>query len=615
LARPNPYRDVSYLLAVAVAVVVIATLYLARVVLVPFALAMLFSFLLTPAVTWLERMRFPRALAVSFVVVVFVAAMGSVGWTVADQLVDVTNQLPNYKANIKNKIESLRSPTGQILNKATDAVVEFSQELAAASAGDLTAAKPGAPASPSAPLSVQLVSPPTNWLEYAGRVLGPIGTAGIAIVFTIFMLMRREDLRDRFIRLAGRGRLGLMTQALDDAAHRVSRYVFLQFVVNSCYGLVVGIALHFIGIPHALLWGVGAGILRFLPYIGPPIGATLPILLSLAVFDGWTRALITIGLFVVIELTVSNFVEPNLYGAQTGISALAVLMAAFFWTLLWGPIGLVVSTPLTVCLVVMSRHVPHLGFLHVILGDEPALSPEAGFYQRLLAMDRNEAKEVLKRYRENKPLDDLYDSVLIPALSLAEQDHHRNEIDEATETFVCQSIKEFVEDINDRHHEQRELDAKDADETASGDASPSPPQKRAANRAGYVVCIPVGDGADEIIGTMLAHLLVRAGYRTRLLAIGTSVEMLAQVSEEKPDVVCLSALPPFAMGHARVLYQRLRAQSPDLKIVIGLWTFAGDPKRAATRISGVAGTEVSRTLAHAVQRVNFLTDAATQHAV
>ena len=289
LARPNPYRDVSYLLAVAVAVVVIATLYLARVVLVPFALAMLFSFLLTPAVIWLERIRFPRALAVSFVVVVFVAAMGSVGWTVADQLVDVTNQLPNYKANIKNKIESLRSPTGQILNKATDAVVEFSQELAAASTGDLTAAKPGAPASPSAPLSVQVVSPPTNWLEYAGSVLGPIGTAGIAIVFTIFMLMRREDLRDRFIRLAGRGRLGLMTQALDDAAHRVSRYVFLQFVVNSCYGLVVGIALHFIGIPHALLWGVGAGILRFLPYIGPPIGAALPILLSLAVFDGWTQ--------------------------------------------------------------------------------------------------------------------------------------------------------------------------------------------------------------------------------------------------------------------------------------------------------------------------------------
>jgi predicted PurR-regulated permease PerM len=597
------------LLAVAVAVVVIATLYLARVVLVPFALAMLFSFLLTPAVIWLERIRFPRALAVSFVVVVFVGAMGSVGWTVADQLVDVTNQLPNYKANIKNKIESLRSPTGQILNKATDAVVEFSQELAAASAGDLTAVKPGAPALPSVPLSVQVVSPPTNWLEYAGRVLGPLGTGGIAIVFTIFMLMRREDLRDRFIRLAGRGRLSLMTRALNDAAHRVSRYVFLEFVVNSCYGLVVGVALHFIGIPNALLWGVGAGVLRFLPYIGPPLGATLPILLSLAVFDSWTRALITIGLFVVIEIATSNFVEPSLYGAQTGISALAVLMAAFFWTLLWGPIGLVLSAPLTVCLVVISRHVPHLSFLHVILGDEPALSPEAGFYQRLLAMDRNEAKQVLKKYRQEKPLDDLYDSVLIPALSLAEQDRHRNEIDEATETFVFQSIKESVEEINDQSLEQSELNVADADKTVSSCGSSSPLQDRAANRAVYVVCMPVRDEADEIIGTMLAHLLERAGYRTYILSIGTSVEMVAQVSEEKPDIVCLSALPPFAVGHARSLYQTLRAQFPDLKIVIGLWNFAGDPKRAASRISGIADAEVSRTLAHAVQQIKFLAHA------
>jgi predicted PurR-regulated permease PerM len=570
---------------------------------------MLFSFLLTPAVIWLERIRFPRALAVSFVVLVFVAGMGSVGWTVADQLVDVTSQLPSYKANIKNKIESLRSPRGQSLNKATDAVVELSKELAVAPTSDLTPGQTGARKSPSSarPLSVQVVSPPTNWLDYAGSVLGPLGTAGIAIVFTIFMLMRREDLRNRFIRLAGRGHLGLMTQALDDAARRVSRYVFLEFIVNSCYGFVVGVALHFIGIPNALLWGVGAGVLRFLPYIGPPIGAILPILLSLAMFDGWTRAFITIGLFASIEIVTSNFVEPSLYGARTGLSALAVLLAAFFWTLLWGPIGLVLSTPLTVCLVVMARHVPHLGFLHVILGDEAVLSPEVQFYQRLLATDQNEAKQVLKRYRKDKPSEDLYDSVLIPALSLAERDRHRNEIDEATETFICRTVKELVEEINDRSHEQREPNAMDADETAPSDASPSPPQERAAHRAGYVVCMPVRDEADEIIGIMLAHLLERAGYRTRFLAIGTTVDMLARISEEKPDIVCLSALPPFAVGHARMLYQKLRAQSPDLKIVIGLWNFAGDPKRAARRISCIADAEVSRTLAHALQQVRFLT--------
>jgi methanogenic corrinoid protein MtbC1 len=413
-------------------------------------------------------------------------------------------------------------------------------------------------------------------------------------VFTIFILMRREDLRNRFIRLAGQGRLNVMTHGMDEAAHRISRYVLLQFVVNVCYGFVIAVALHFIGVPNALLWGVGAGVLRFLPYLGPPIGALLPILLSLAVFDGWTRALVTIGLFVVLELVVSNLVEPSLYGAHTGISALAILFAAVFWTLLWGPIGLVLSTPLTVCLVVMARHVPHLGFLHVILGDEPVLAPEAQFYQRLLAADEREAKRVLEDYLKEKPLEDLFDSVLIPALSLAEQDRHHNELDEVTGVFISQSIKEFVEEVNDRTHEQR------AEDAAAG--------------AGYVVCIPVRDEADEIAGTMLAHLLERAGYRTHSLEIRSTAEMLVQVLEERPAIVCLSALPPFAVTHARRLYQALRAQSPDLKIVIGLWDFAGDPQQAAGRISGTADIQVSKTLANAIRQIKFLTGVVPQPA-
>ena len=233
-------------------------------------------------------------LAVLFVVSLFIAAMGSVGWTVTDQLVDVTNQLPSYKANIKKKIESLRSPKGHSFNRATDAMAELGNELAAAPASDPTAGKPVRRiAFAGTPFPVEVVPPPTNLLDPRQACWGRLGTAGIVIVFTIFMMIRREDLRNRFIRLAGRGRLNLMTQALDEAAHRVSRYVFLQFLVNACYGLVVGVALQLIGIPNALLWGVGAGMLRFLPYIGPPMGAILPILFSLAVFDGWTRTLIT----------------------------------------------------------------------------------------------------------------------------------------------------------------------------------------------------------------------------------------------------------------------------------------------------------------------------------
>jgi predicted PurR-regulated permease PerM len=635
-----------HLLGLGVAVVVIATLYLARVVLVPFALAMLLSFLLTPVVIFLERLLFPRVLAVSLVVILFIAALGSVGWAVTNQLVDVTSQLTSYKANIKNKIESVRGIKGQGLDKATDAVKELGKELDAEPANGPEAGKSGklsssqATAASERPVSVEVVPPPSNLLEYAGSALGPLGTTAIAIVFTIFILLRREDLRNRFIRLAGRGRLSVMTHALDEAAERVSRYVFLQFLVNVCYGAVVSIVLYFIGIPNALLWGVGAGILRFLPYVGPPIGAALPILLSLAVFDGWTKAIFTIGFFVTIELVVSNLVEPSLYGAHTGISPLAILFAAVFWTMVWGPIGLVLSTPLTVCLVVMGRHVPHLEFLQVILGDDPVLPPEEMFYQRLLATDQNEAKAILEGYLKDNSLEDLYDSVLIPALGLAEQDRHRNELDEATEVFISQSIKELVEEANDRSKEQLEQSAKEAQEAkdatnekdvndakerkskppasasppeaSPNDPSMSPPHAKGDNGEIYVVCMPARDEADEIVGTMLAHLLDRAGYRTNFIEVGTSAEMLAQVLEEKPSVVCLSALPPFAMAHARRLYRALRAQSPDLKIVVGLWNGAVDPNRTAVRISGLGESQVSRTLAEAVLQVKVLTEIVLQ---
>ncbi|HVB99252.1 MAG TPA: AI-2E family transporter [Candidatus Dormibacteraeota bacterium] len=616
MARPNQYRDISNLLAVVVAVVVIATLYLARVVLVPFALAMLATFLLTPVVIWLERIRMPRVFAVLLVVVLSVAAMGSVGWVVTDQFVNVTSKLPKYRANIKKKIESLHSPKGQSLNKATDDIAELGKELATAPTSGPAAGISGASESPpqTRPLRVQVVSPPTNLLESAGKLLGLLGTLGMVIIFTIFMLVRREDLRNRFIRLAGRGRLNLMTQALDEAAHRVSRYVFLQFIVNSCYGLLVGVALYFIGVPNALLWGVGAGLLRFLPYIGPPIGALLPILLSFAVFDGWGKSLIIIGLFVVLEVVVSSFVEPRLYGAHTGISALAILFAAIFWVLLWGPIGLILSTPLTVCLVVIGRHVPHLEFLQVILGDQPVLPPEAQFYQRLLATDQNEARQVLDRYLKDKSLEDLYDLVLIPALSLVEQDRHQNQLDEATQTFVFQSVKEVLEEIEDRSNEPRELNAKGAEVTDSDGTSPLSSQNAAAKRAISVVCMPVRDEADEIVGSILVHLLKKSGYRARYLDIGTTTEMLAQVMEEKPAIVFLSALPPFAVAHARRLYQALRAQTPDLKILIGLWHFSGDAEQAARRISGVSDGHISATLAHAMQQIRFLTAAAPRPA-
>ena len=554
---------------------VIATLYFARVVLVPFALAILFSFLLSPLVRGLEKARLPRAISVLLVVVISVAAVGSIGVAVTNQLVDVTNQLPNYKANIQKKVESVRGSNRTALVRATEAVNELSREVVEAPTATVPTAHQHKPLSASEPtgnkpVDVQVVQAPNGPWEFLYGWLGTVGVAGIVLVFTVFMLLRREDLRNRFIRLVGHGHLNLMTQALDDASHRISKYLLLQFLVNAAYGLVVGIGLHFIGLPNALLWGVIAAVLRFLPYVGPPIGALLPTVLSLAVFDGWARSLMVIGLFLVIEIIVANFLEPMLYGAHTGISSLAILVAAVFWTLLWGPVGLVLSTPLTVCLVVLGRYVPQLEFLHILLGDEPVLTPEAQFYQRLLAGDHREARQVLEQHLEGSSLLELYDSVVIPALALAEQDRHQNDLDEAVERFICQSTRELVEELDEKCAEVREMPVVEADDHDSENAAT---QSAIALRS-KVVCVPVRDEADEIIGTMLAQLLERNGHEAQCIALGTTAEMLEQIGKENPDYVVLSALPPFALTYARTLYKRVRARLPDVSIVIGVWNFS-----------------------------------------
>ena len=575
MAYRRSSSEVSQLVALTAGVVVIATLYFARVVLVPFALAILFSFLLSPLVRGLEKARLPRAISVLLVVVISVAAVGSIGVAVTNQLVDVTNQLPNYKANIQKKVESVRGSNRTALVRATEAVNELSREVVEAPTATVPTAHQHKPLSASEtasnkPIDVQVVQAPNGPWEFLYGWLGTVGVAGIVLVFTVFMLLRREDLRNRFIRLVGRGHLNLMTQALDDASHRISKYLLLQFLVNAAYGLVVGIGLHFIGLPNALLWGVIAAVLRFLPYVGPPIGALLPTVLSLAVFDGWARSLMVIGLFLVIEIIVANFLEPMLYGAHTGISSLAILVAAVFWTLLWGPVGLVLSTPLTVCLVVLGRYVPQLEFLHILLGDEPVLTPEAQFYQRLLAGDHREARQVLEQHLEGSSLLELYDSVVIPALALAEQDRHQNDLDEAVERFICQSTRELVEELDEKCAEVREMPVVEA-----GDHDPENAaiQKAIALRS-KVVCVPVRDEADEIIGTMLAQLLERNGHEAQCIALGTTAEMLEQIGNENPDYVVLSALPPFALTYARTLYKRVRARLPDVSIVIGVWNFS-----------------------------------------
>jgi len=610
LPRPNASKDMFHLLAVVVAVVAIVTLYFARIVLIPFALALLFTFILTPVVKLLERVHFGRIPSALLVVLLSVGACGAVGWTVAKQFSQVVNQLPDYKANIRTKLTSLHWSSHHELDNASQTMTEIGKDLATAPtaprSGDPTLTRPTIlrPVPEPRPVPVEVIKSPALPLESMQDVLGLLASALIVLVFTIFMLIRREDLRNRLISLAGDGNLQIVTQALDDANVRVSRYLLLQLAVNTCYGVFIGVCLHFIGLPGALLWGVIVGTLRFLPYIGPPLGGIMPLLLSLAVFDGWTRPLIVLGLFVFTELIVSNLVEPLLYGIHTGISSLAILVAAIFWTAIWGPIGLVLSTPLTVCLLVVGRHVPRLRFLQILLGDEPALTPDSRFYQRLLAMDHDEARQVLEKCLEGKTLEELYDAVLIPALSLAEQDRHQNQLEDANQKFICQSTRELIDEFWEPRSEEptAAVDGGERGELSSA----------AVSRAGQsrkVVCLPARDEADEIVAIMLAQVLETAGHQAQCIPLGTSAEMLAQVKEEKPDVVCISALPPFAIPHARSLYAKLRAQDSKLRIIVGLWNYSDDASKVSRRLGLSEGSHAFTTLAEMRQELESAPDA------
>jgi predicted PurR-regulated permease PerM len=442
---------------------VILILYFARDVLVPLALALTLNFLLAPMVMWLQRRRMPRGLAVAVVMLLTSAAVVGMSWVVADQLLQVASDLPKYRLNIHEKIDALHLAPESAWGRAAVSFKDMDQEFlepqaAPASPGAAPSASPPPAGLPQAGLHpgqavvpVQVVTLPANGIQYLGQMLSPLlkplGTAGMVLIFTVFILIAQEDLRDRFLRLAGVAQLHAMTLALDDAAQRISRYLSMQLLVNACYGLCFGVGVFFIGIPNALLWGVIAGLFRIVPYVGGLAATAFPFVLALSIFHGWGPPLMVVALFAVLDLIASNVVEPWLYGARTGISSLALLVTTVFWTMLWGWAGLVLAVPLTVCVIVLGRYVPRMSFLHVLLGDETALSVEAQFYQRLLALDQDDARSIAFNFLKSHSLMSLYDQVLIPALALAEQDRHKGALGGTRESFLFLSVSEIVSEL------------------------------------------------------------------------------------------------------------------------------------------------------------------------
>jgi predicted PurR-regulated permease PerM len=574
--------------------VIVLILYFARELLIPFAFALTLAFLLAPAVTRLEARRVPRVVAVALTGILAFTIICIVGYVGARQLLNVARNLPAYRLSIQKKIASVHSPAEQSLQNAFTAVEDISGDLVTGGTTAIPSSQPVVPAQP-----VRVVDPDRTQLQATAellmRFLRPIGVLGVVIVFTIYLLMKREDLRHRILLLAGIGRISLMTQALQEAATRISQYLLFQVAVNAAYGILFGFGLFLIGVPNATLWGVLAAILRVIPYVGTTTSLILPLVVSVAIFSSWWPPLLILGLFLTLELTATNFVEPWLFSSRTGISSLALLAMAIFWALLWGWPGLILSTPLTVCIVVLGRYVPQMSFLHTLLGTDAELSAEALFYERLLAMDQQEAHAVANRFLEGKPLVQLYDSVLIPALSLVEQDRHQGNLDEVRCNFVFLSIGELIAELTD----YRQIEAAEA----ALPATRSPHQEDFA-----IICISANDQADELTSLMLGQLMERAAHQTLLLsASAVSNEILQSLAKETNTVIFISALPPFAFSQARAICQRVRSHLPHNRIVIGLWSPTEDPDQAPEltieRFGNGKPTVVVNTLAQALQQI------------
>jgi len=421
-----------------------------------------------------------------------------------------------------------------------------------------------------------------------GPFLGPLGTAGIVIVFLIFMLIQREDLRDRLIALTSTTQINLATRAIDDAAQRVSRYLLMQFIVNVTYGIPVAIGLMLMGVPNAVLWGLLCIVLRYIPYVGPWIGAAMPTLLALAVFDGWTKPMMVVGMFIVLELLSNNVVEPLLYGKGTGLSAMAVLASAVFWAWLWGAPGLVLATPLTVCLVVLGRYLPQLEWLSVLLGDQPGLPLPARIYQRLLVMDHDQTYDLAAEFLKDHTLQEWYEQGLIPAINMAETDRHNGELDAERALVVTTGARALIEELGD-HTDVAPAKAEDA--TADSEA-PQPPKAKVdtASRP-LILLVAARDDADELAALMLAQLLEREGQNCRVLPSGAlATETGDSAAALSPAVICVSAMPPMAVAHARYMCKRLLSKLPGVPLVVGIWN-ASDPQRALERVH-TSGAEV-----------------------
>jgi predicted PurR-regulated permease PerM len=609
------------------AVIIVSALYVGREIFVPVALAILLSFVLASPVSALQRLRVPRGIAVVGVVLFAFAIIFALGSLIATQLNRLAGDLPRYQATIQSKIQSVRGVTGgsSTLERAAGMLQDLGKELDKPKTG-----LPEKPVTPSlgnplgsrlvTPVPVEVLQPDPGALEslrsLIAPLVSPLATTGIIVIFVIFILIQREDLRNRLIRLAGSHDLQRTTAALDDAAGRLSRLFLNQLLINTGFGVLIGVGLWLIGIPSAVLWGILATVLRFVPYIGSVIAAAFPLALAIAVDPGWSMLAWTAVLFFVAEPTVGQVIEPMVYGHSTGLSPVAVVVSATFWTALWGPIGLVLATPLTVCLVVLGRHVERLAFLDVMFGDRPALSPAEIFYQRMLAGDPTEATEKAEEFLKERSLSSYYDEVAMKGLQLAQADLDRDALDQTRLLKIRDTVLEFANDLSDQTDQEPmgERSTSDAEAAAAVEAAAAEPiyadlpilrkEELPIEWQGDspVLCIAGRTALDEAAAIIFAQLCSVHGLRTRVGGPESlSTNNIFRLEAEGVALVCLSYLNAANPAHMRYAVRRLRRKLPRARIMVALWSGLNTGQRDETIIENAKADMLALTLREATR--------------
>jgi predicted PurR-regulated permease PerM len=569
-----------------VAAIAIAGLNFARPVLEPLAVAVLLALLLAPAVRWLHQHGLGRVPAVlATVVFAFVVILGFAA-AVGEEALSLAQKLPEYEGNIATKIRSLNGvvPGASVLGRATQVFRHLGEELAPSGAGSMPLASQTGGAPIPVPVEIRTREPARFQLlqDIVGPLLLPLASTGLVLLFVVMFLLKREDLRDRLVRLGGARDLHRTTAAMNEAAERVSRYLLMQLGVGICYGVPVGIGLAVIGIPNAALWGITGVALRFIPSLGGPLTAVVPIALAIAVAPGWDLVVWTVLLFAVIELIFANVVEPWVYGHSTGLSPVAVLAAAVFWTWLWGAVGLLLATPLTVCFVVLGRYVPHLEFLDILLGNRPVLSPEETLYQRLIADDPEEATEQAEEFARKQSIEAFFDEVAVPAIVLAQVDSDRGVLGAGGRAVIARGVATLLENLAE-------------DGPAAPDAAAPEPT---------VICLAGRNELDLAAAWLLQHLLRLRGHPVQVFSPDATASFtLDPLPLRDVAVVCLSLLSTNSAARARYLVRRLRRRARRACLLVGLWGHGTNAFSPADLTAATAADHVVTTLAAAVTEI------------